>query len=280
MKLSLLGLELNTGSYNSFVTRICQQADSEDSHYNCIANVHMLVEARRNPYFSDLVNCADLVTPDGMPLIVAMKMLYGVEQDRVAGMTLLPDLLQAAELRHIPVFIYGGDHSLIEKTKRHIQKTYPLLTLAGAFSPPFRSLTEIETKEVVQMINQSGARLVFVALGCPKQEIWMAAMKNKIHASMVGVGAALSVMVGIQKRAPLWMQRNSLEWLFRLFQEPRRLFRRYTVTNNIFIWVFLKTWAKQKFKPDKPEFFNPPHKIWEPKLDNEKDWVRDKELEA
>ena len=137
---------------------------------------------------------------------------------------------------------------MLIKTEQHIAKNYPDLHLTGVHSPPFRQLTDEENEETCNLINMSGAKLVFVVLGCPKQEKWMASMKNKIHATMVGIGAAVPVMVKLQKRAPRWMQKTGMEWFFRLCQEPRRLFKRYFITNTVFIFLLSKEWLRIKFK--------------------------------
>jgi N-acetylglucosaminyldiphosphoundecaprenol N-acetyl-beta-D-mannosaminyltransferase len=190
-----------------------------------------------------------MVTPDGMPLAVGMKLIYGLKQDRVAGMDLLPDLLKKSEEHRIPVFFYGGTPEMLKRTTSYCSVHYPELNIAGMYSPPFRSLSASENEGVVNEINQSGARFVFVALGCPKQEKWMALMKGRIQATMIGIGGALPVLVGMQKRAPVWMQALCLEWLYRLMQEPKRLFKRYAVTNTTFLFLLARTWIKQGFRP-------------------------------
>lgn len=247
MKIKLLSLLITTGSYKKFVEDICAMALFNKGSYVCVSNVHMIIEAHKDPAFAAVVNNADMATPDGMPLVWAMKRLYGIQQDRVAGMDLLPDLLQAAALRKIPVYFYGTTQHILEKTDEYVKANFPGLVLAGFYSPPFRALTKQEETDIKDRINNSGAKLVFVALGCPKQEKWMASMKNNVNACMVGIGAALPVMVGMQKRAPLWMRNAGLEWFYRLLQEPGRLAKRYFVTNSLFIWLLFKSLAKQGF---------------------------------
>lgn len=139
-------------------------------------------------------------------------------------------------------FFYGGTEDLLAKTKEFLQANYPGLILAGFLSPPFRNLTNNETEDVIGHINKSGAGLVFVILGCPKQEMWMALVHAKINAVTIGIGAALPVFIGIKKRAPKWMQNSGLEWLFRLLQEPKRLLKRYAITNTMFILLILKNY--------------------------------------
>jgi N-acetylglucosaminyldiphosphoundecaprenol N-acetyl-beta-D-mannosaminyltransferase len=241
MKKNILSLNISTGTYQSFLERIHTLAVAQTSSYVCVANVHMTMEAYWDPTFAAAVNGADMVTPDGMPLAKAMKLLYGIEQDRVAGMDLLPDLLKKAEEENLGVFFYGGTDEILQKTQTFVQAIYPNINQQAYYSPPFRALTAEEEISVIQRINESGAHLVFVALGCPKQEKWMASMKGRINTCMLGIGGALPVMIGMQKRAPKWMQKMSLEWLYRLIQEPRRLFKRYLITNILFLFfLFLQ----------------------------------------
>ena len=208
----------------------------------------MTIEAHWDKRLAAMVNEADLVTPDGMPLVKAVHLLYKVKQERVAGMDILPDLIKETEKQDLSIFFYGGTQEMLDRTKEYVETNYPLLKNHQYFSPPFRPLTEEEEQEVVKRINNSGANLVFVALGCPKQEKWMASMKGKIHACMIGVGGALPVVIGMQRRAPMWMQKTSTEWLFRLILEPRRLFKRYFTTNSIFIVLFLKELLRIRLK--------------------------------
>lgn len=239
----LLSIAISRGKYAEFVSVITTMATHKTSAYVCVANVHMLVEAHQNKTFQAVVKNADIITPDGKPLVWALKLLYDTAQDRVAGMDILPDLLSNAAT---PVFFYGGTSQMLETTRLFIQRNYPNVQIAGMISPPFRPQTPEEELHTIQEINASGAGLVFVVLGCPKQEKWMAAMKNKINATMIGVGGALPVLIGLQRRAPEWMQHYGLEWLYRLGQEPRRLFKRYAVTNSIFLWLLLKAYLKRK----------------------------------
>lgn len=242
----LLSINISTGRYNDFVQSITAMAEEGRSDYACVANVHMLVEAYKDRSFARIVNNAAIITPDGKPLTWALRLLYGIRQDRVAGMDLLPDLLLVAEEKGLPVYFYGGSNEMLEKTRLFLHATYPSLQIAGMYSPPFRALTFKEESAVEQRINSSGAKLVFAILGCPKQERWMAAMKGRIHAFMIGVGGALPVLVGMQRRAPQWMQKGGLEWLYRLGQEPKRLFKRYAVTNSVFIYLLVKAILQRK----------------------------------
>lgn len=245
-KKRLIAIDISRGTYKEFVSAILSFAKAKTSSYVCVANVHMVMEAYENPHFATIVNNADLVTPDGMPLTKAIKAIYNEDQERVDGMSLLPILLSESEKNDLSVYFYGSSQKLLDETSRHLSIHYPKLKVAGLYSPPFRKLTPEEDKEVEEMITASGANIVFAVLGCPKQEVWMASMKGKIPAIMLGIGGALPVLVGQQKRAPLWMQRNSLEWLYRLAQEPSRLFKRYFKTNTMFLYLMAKEKLKTK----------------------------------
>jgi len=246
MKKTIISFNVTIGSYQSFIDQIVNLIADAKSCYICVANVHMLIEAYRDQSFASIVNNAELTTPDGMPLALSMDLIHGIKQDRVAGMDLLPDLLKESENKKFPVYFYGGTQEMLDKTKDYLLLNYPSCPVAGLHSPPFRVLTETEDNEIIEVINKSGAKLLFVALGCPKQEKWMSKMQGRIHMPMIGIGGALPVMVGIQKRAPTWVQKASLEWLYRLVQEPKRLFRRYAVTNSLFLTLLLKTVLEKK----------------------------------
>jgi N-acetylglucosaminyldiphosphoundecaprenol N-acetyl-beta-D-mannosaminyltransferase len=244
----IINFGITTGNYSSFVNHIVTLAHHKESANVCVANVHMFIEAYKDKSFNSIINDATMVTPDGRPLTWVLRYVYGIRQDRVAGMDLLPDLLQQMMLKRLPAFFYGGTPALLEKTDNYLRYAFPDLPIAGMYSPPFRPATKEEEDQLVNKINNSGAAVVMVILGCPKQERWMASMKGKINAVMIGVGGALPVMVGMQKRAPAWLQHMGLEWLFRLMQEPRRLFRRYVITNSLFIYLFFKKIFKMQAK--------------------------------
>jgi N-acetylglucosaminyldiphosphoundecaprenol N-acetyl-beta-D-mannosaminyltransferase len=246
MKKPFINLQINRGRYRDFIVTIIQLAKKRQTSYVCVANVHMLVEAYNDQAFAHILNCADVVTPDGMPLAIGIKRLYGIHQDRVAGMDLLPDLLEVAQEEGLRVFFYGGTREMQCATENYVKGRYPRLKAAGFYSPPFRDLTLNEEKEIIEMINRSGANIVMVALGCPKQEKWMASMRGNINACMIGIGGALPVMIGMQTRAPRWMRNGSLEWLYRLYQEPGRLWKRYLYTNSLFLMLFTREWIKIK----------------------------------
>lgn len=240
----LITINVSLGNFQDFVNNILALGQRRQSSYVCVANVHMCVETYQDDTFAQIVNQADIVTPDGVPLIKGLKLLYNINQERVAGPDLMPTLLSESEKQGLKVYFYGSTDDVLKKLRGFCLKNYPKLSIAGMHSPPFRVLTETETQIEIKNINASEANIVLVALGCPKQERWMGNMKGKINAVMVGVGGAFPMLVGIQKRAPLWMQKNSLEWFYRLVQEPRRLFKRYFITNTLYIALIVREKVK------------------------------------
>ncbi|MDJ0706280.1 MAG: WecB/TagA/CpsF family glycosyltransferase [Leptolyngbyaceae cyanobacterium MO_188.B28] len=206
----------------------------------CVANVHMLMEATWHEDLGAVLKSADLVTPDGMPLVWMMNLLGARTQDRVAGMDILLTLCQAASSQDCSIFFVGSTTETLERMRLGLKSDFPNLQIAGMEPLPFRPLTPSEDKALIAKINQSGAGLLMVCLGCPKQERWMAEHKNKIQAVMIGLGGAFPVYAGIQRRAPLLVRRAGLEWLYRLIQEPQRLWGRYRKTIPPFVWLALK----------------------------------------
>lgn len=243
-KKKLLKSYLTVGSYQKFVDEIISLGEKHISSYVCVANVHMFIEAYRDQSFNKILNEADITTPDGVPLIASLKFITGYKQVRVAGMDLFPSLLKESQTKKLSVFFYGSTQDVLDKVKLKVKKEFPTLTLAGFISPPFRVLNDQEKQDIINQINKSDAHLLFVALGCPKQEKWMAEHKSKIKACMLGVGGAFPVYAEVQKRASVWMQKASLEWFFRFCQEPGRLWKRYLVTNSLFIFLILKYYLK------------------------------------
>ncbi len=227
---------ISTGKYDEFIHEILELSKNTVSSYICVSNVHMTIEAYQSESFCDIVNSADMATPDGMPLAKAMKLLYGINQDRVAGMDLMPDLMKISEEKNLSIFLYGSTDDTLTQIVSKAKVKFPNLEL-NVYSPPFRTMTDTEKEDIVTMINQKNPDFIFVALGCPKQEKWMAEHKNKINSCMIGLGGALEVYADIKDRAPQWMQDYSLEWMYRLMQDPRRLWKRYLVTNTLFVFL-------------------------------------------
>ncbi|MCA1622680.1 MAG: WecB/TagA/CpsF family glycosyltransferase [Acidobacteria bacterium] len=192
------------------------------------------MESYDNPEYRAKVNSADFVIPDGMP-IVWMQKLQGAEGAmRVRANDLMMLLCEYAERNNLSVGFYGGKQEVIGAIKERAEKELPNLKIAYAFSPPFRLLTPEEDTEITAEINEAEPDILFMGLGCPKQENWMAAHKDKLKAVMLGVGASFDFYTGNVKESPEWMGKLGLEWLFRLSQEPRRLWKRYLLLNPRF----------------------------------------------
>lgn len=215
-------------------------ASLRQSRTVCVANVHMLMEAQGNLEMAHVLDKADLVTPDGMPLVWMMRLLGVNNQDRVAGMDIFLALCQNAQASNVSVFFVGSITPILESMRRRLEQDFPNLEIAGMEPLPFHPLTATEDKALTQKINESGAGLVFVSLGCPKQEHWIAQHQGRIQSVMIGLGGVFPVYAGIHKRAPRRVRELGLEWLYRLVQEPNRLWGRYYKTIPPFIWLAIK----------------------------------------
>ena len=236
----ILGMRVDSTSYASATIQMIEWAQRHESRYVCVANVHTAMEAYDSSEFQNMINAADLVTPDGMPLVWVMRRLGYPYQERVYGPDLTIKLIETAAAQGVAVGFYGSSTKTLERLMTSFQKKYQDLKVAYHCSPPFRQLTEEENDAVIHSINVSGTRILFVGLGCPKQERWMATHRGKIQAVMIGVGAAFDFHSGVKRQAPHWMQGSGLEWLFRLFQEPIRLWKRYLYQNPRFVVLILK----------------------------------------
>lgn len=231
---------INIIRWNEVINIIDSWGDNRESRYICICNVHSVVTAARDSEFNNIIDAADMATPDGAPVAWMLKKLSGTPQERINGPDLMWRYCEHAARTGQSVFLYGGMQSTLELLQQKLIENFPLLKIAGVYSPPFRDLTLQEDNDVVTKINNSGANVIWVSLGCPKQERWMANHRGKINGVMIGVGAAFDYHAGTIRRAPRWMQNNGLEWLHRLCSEPRRLWRRYFITNILFIFLAIK----------------------------------------
>jgi len=245
-KLKILSLSVDHLGFDNAMQKVLTWGASHTPSYVCFANVHMVIEAHKDPAFLQQLDNATLVVADGKPVAAACKWLYGKQQERIAGMDFMPRLLEAAAAKKLGVFLYGSSEDMLEALKNTIKTQYPGCQVVGAISPPFRPPTAEEKEADIMAINKSGAHIVMVSLGCPKQEKWMASNYKSINAVLLGLGGAFAVTAGQQKRSPKWMQRAGLEWLHRLLQDPRRLFKRYFITNSLFIWLLGKALIKRK----------------------------------
>lgn len=243
----VLAADIDVITWGQAVSRIASWSKVHQSAYVCICNVHSVVSATQSAEFESIINQADMATPDGAPVAWVIRRKGEPSQERINGPDLMWKYCAHAESTGESIFLYGGMQSTLDILRDKLALHFPKLKIAGMYSPPFRPLTAEEDQSVINQINQSGAGTVWVSLGCPKQEKWMAEHKGKINAVMVGVGAAFDYHAGTIVRAPLWMQKNGLEWLHRLCSEPKRLWKRYLVTNSLFIFHVVKSsFGKQK----------------------------------
>lgn len=214
------------------------QLSHEGHSYICAANVHMIMECYDDFEFQDVVNSATMIVPDGKPLVWALKILGAKSVERVTGSSLTLEVLKGAQENGISVGFYGGQVATLEQLIQRIKRDFPNLKIGYVFSPPFNTLSEEEQQTIVNSIIQSGTKILFVGLGCPKQEKWMAKHKNKLPTVMIVIGSAFDFLSGSISRAPKYFQEIGLEWLFRFLLEPKRLWKRYFVDNPRFIVKF------------------------------------------
>lgn len=234
----ILGMRVDATSYDDAAERICRWARSGESRYVCVAAVNNVIEAVDHDDFRDVMNGADLVTPDGMPLVWGLRVLGVHAASRVYGPVLMQAVCARASELGIPVGFYGGTAGVLDSLIANLQQRFPALHVAYRHSPPFTALSDLEETRVLNEIERSGARILFVGLGAPKQEEWMARHRGRLHAVSIGVGAAFDFLANRKKQAPAWLQRLGLEWLFRLVHEPRRLWKRYVFGNPRFVVLF------------------------------------------
>jgi len=209
--------------------------------------VHGLIESFKSPELLKQVNSLDLVVPDGQPTRWAMNFFHKAQlKDRVSGPQLTLVVLEKANDLGLSVYLYGSKQETLDKFLLFIDNNYPNLKVAGTHADRFRDATPEEDLQDIEKINKSGANLVLVGRGCPRQEKWVANHLGKIDGSMMAVGAAFDFCAGTLKKAPTWMQRTGFEWLFRLCIEPKRLWKRYLFTNSLFIYLFIKQSLKLK----------------------------------
>jgi N-acetylglucosaminyldiphosphoundecaprenol N-acetyl-beta-D-mannosaminyltransferase len=235
----VLGMRVDATSYAETADAVIERAESGAGGMVCVATAHMAIECLDDPRLRRAVNSADRVTPDGMSLVWALHRLGVASATRVYGPSLLPILCARAEARGLAVGLYGGTPRVLDALQAELRRRFPALRIPFAWSPPFRALDPEEDAAVRDAIEASGVRILFVGLGCPKQERWMAEHREGLPCVLVGVGAAFDFLAGAKPQAPRWMRGAGLEWLFRVGAEPRRLWRRYLFGNARFLYHFL-----------------------------------------
>ena len=242
----VLGVRVDATTYADASELILGWAAARESRYVCVANVNNVMEAHDDPAYMTVMNDADLVTSDGMPLVWALRAQGIDDAVRVYGPTLTAELCEAAEHSGTRVGFFGGSPEVLSAMIDRIKERWPRLRITYQESPPFRPLSTAEDATVIRAINASGTQLLFVGLGAPKQERWMADHVGSVRAVMVGVGAAFDYLAGAKRQAPKFAQRAGLEWLFRLVTEPRRLWKRYAKHNPRFVFLFARQLLQQR----------------------------------
>jgi N-acetylglucosaminyldiphosphoundecaprenol N-acetyl-beta-D-mannosaminyltransferase len=231
----ILGIKTDSLSLDVAIERILVWSRIHESRYVTVSNVHVVVTASRDASYGQVINGADMAIPDGAPIAWMLRRLGFANQSRISGPDLMWELCKKCAIEGLSVFFYGSTEATLTALNNRLLRAFPNLLIEGLESPPFRSLTVNEDAAITDRINASGTGIVFVGLGCPKQERWMAGHRGRVNAVMIGVGAAFDFHAGTVRRAPLWMRDNGLEWLYRLALEPARLWKRYLVTNTLFI---------------------------------------------
>ncbi len=242
-RVRVVSLDTTVIDIDGAMARIVEWSCAHESRYVCFSTVHMVMESHDDPQFGAKVNAADMVVTDGMPLVWMQRLQQPKERTeggRVRANDLMTRLCEIAAEKNIKVGFYGGRQEVIDRILARAKKELPGLQIAYAFSPPFRPLTAEEDAQITGEIKTSGTQILFMGLGCPKQENWMAAHRGQIPAVMLGVGASFDFYAGNVKESPRWLQNIGLEWLYRLAQEPRRLWYRYLVLNPRFMWQAAK----------------------------------------
>jgi N-acetylglucosaminyldiphosphoundecaprenol N-acetyl-beta-D-mannosaminyltransferase len=240
-KKNLFGIDYSITNYTDSASLIVKYAIQRTSYGMSALAVHGLIESCKSDSLRKLVNKIDLVVPDGQPIRWALNSFYSVNlKDRVYGPELTLHVLRQANELGLRIFLYGSTAGTLRLFSEMITNNFPGIKICGVHIDRFREATAQEDEQDIMKINNSGANIVLVGRGCPRQEIWVANHIGKINAVMMAVGAAFDFHAGTVRQAPKWMQDRGLEWLFRLIQEPQRLWKRYLFTNTYFIYLFLK----------------------------------------
>jgi N-acetylglucosaminyldiphosphoundecaprenol N-acetyl-beta-D-mannosaminyltransferase len=234
-RLRVVSLSVTVCDSGSITERVSELVAAENGGYICFSTVHMVMESHDDPQYGERVNAANMVIPDGMPLVWMQKLQGRKDARRTRANDMMIELCSVAESRGWSVGFYGASQKVIDQIKTRAANDFPELKVAYAFSPPFRPLSEDEESEIKNQIATASPDLLFVGLGCPKQENWMSKNSPHLQTVMFGVGASFDFFAGNIKESPAWIGSLGLEWLFRLWQEPRRLWYRYLILNPRFI---------------------------------------------
>lgn len=249
MKQKILTMDVDVTQLSSALNQTVILAQAEQGAYVCVSNVHMCMEVFDSFSFRNVVNNADLVIADGRPISWAQQLLGHKQAKQVRGQDIMNALCQQSHNSELSIGFYGGSSDdVLFRVINNLQHQFPYIKINYSFSPPFRALTKAEDKHIITKINNANVDVLFVGIGCPKQENWMAEHKATLNCVMLGVGAAFDFIAGDKKHAPRWIQKIGCEWLFRLLSEPQRLWKRYLKQNPRFFYHFIKQYIKYKYK--------------------------------
>lgn len=241
----MLGTFIDAVDWAGVLDRIRTWADNRESRTACLCNVHSAVTARDDPALANALSTSDMVLPDGAPIAWTLRRKGFPDQVRIAGPDLMSRLCADLEGTNIGIFLFGASEATLSRLEAELHHRFPGLDIRGALSPKFGDWPDALENSYIDKINQSGAGVIFVGLGCPKQEIWMTKRSREIPGVLLGVGAAFDFHAGTTRRAPQFMRKAGLEWLHRLASEPKRLWRRYLVTNTYFLWYAARDLLRQ-----------------------------------
>lgn len=242
-KVNILGIQVTPISSNEVVSQVDQWVQNNQKNYICLCPNYSIMMSQKYPILRRSINQASITIADGRAVAWACKFNGYNNAKQVRGTDLMRLVCHMSEQKGLTHFFYGGTDELLEKLVRNLRQQYPKLQVAGTYAPPFRSLTQTEKKEMMEIINASQPDIVWIGLGAPKQELWMAEHFQDLQASvLIGVGAAFDFLAGMKTEAPRWMQKVALEWLFRLASEPRRLWKR-----NVYHPIFMAQVMWQRF---------------------------------
>lgn len=231
---NILGVNINVTNMKETISYITDNLEKLKGNYICVSNVHTTVMSYENEEYRNIQNSGAMALPDGGPLSFISRRRGFKEAERVTGPDLMKEIFKISEEKGYKHYFYGSTQETLDELKVKLNQEYPKLNIVGMYSPPFRVLTNEEHREIIEKVNASKADFLWVGLGAPKQEIWMYEHRKKIKSLMIGVGAGFDYHADKLKRAPMFMQKNNMEWIYRLIQDPRRLFKRYSITNSKF----------------------------------------------
>jgi N-acetylglucosaminyldiphosphoundecaprenol N-acetyl-beta-D-mannosaminyltransferase len=251
-KLPILGVGVNAIDYDGAVKRIIEAAELGKPFSVTALAVHGVMTGLQDHTHRYRLNRLNLVVPDGQPVRWALNLLYRAGlKDRVYGPNLMLRVCEAATRECVPIFLYGSRHEVMSRLETNLRRKFPGIRIVGTATSRFRMANDEENAEVIASIRETGARIVFVGLGCPRQEVFAYENAEELSCAVIAVGAAFDFHAGTQPQAPRWMQDRGLEWLFRLMCEPRRLWRRYIILNPLFCWNLARQWlSPEVFRPE------------------------------